>query len=99
MPPSADNSLAAEGTVLTSETSSCPRSEGAASMFSTRMARPPKQSGRNSSKMDRSKQTEVAASSPSRHSSGKASFAQLRNETAFRWVMPTPFGRPVEPEV
>ena len=60
---------------------------------------PPAASGTNSSNTDRSKVIEVPASTPARDAGGKTRCAHSTSATALAWVIATPFGRPVEPEV
>src|SRR5947208_2039089 len=57
---------------------------------------PPPHNGANSSKIDRSKQIEVAASTPRSSAGAKTLSAQVRKATALRWVIATPLGVPVE---
>jgi hypothetical protein len=81
-------------------TSATPASSpGSARAFSARTMRPPWASGTKISKTERSKQTEVEASTPSSSSAEKISPAHATNEAAFRWLTPTAFGSPVLPEV
>ena len=91
------NPCAAEGTVLISDGSSgaC---IGKGQKSRTSSTVPPRASGPNSSKIDKSKQIEVE-NSVRCMSAPKASAAQPRKPTAFAWVIITPFGWPVEPEV
>ena len=88
--------------MLTSRTSvPAARGAGAASSraLSARITRPPQASGAKISKTDRSKQTDVAASTPASSSSENTPRAQRTIATALRCSIATPFGRPVEPEV
>src|SRR5262249_26511617 len=60
---------------------------------------PPQLKVAHNSKMERSKQIEVAASTPPNSSSVNVLFAQAMNDAAFLWVSITPLGTPEEPEV
>jgi hypothetical protein len=66
--------------------------------LSARTTVPPQLSGPKISRMEQSKQIDVAARTRSR-SSPNTSAAQCRRSTALAWVSAMPFGCPVEPEV
>src|SRR5581483_11187264 len=70
------NSRIADGTVLINVTSFAAGKPGSASAFSARIILPPQLSGTNISKIDRSKQIDVDASTPASSSGAKTSFAQ-----------------------
>ena len=89
----------AEGTVLTSVTCEAAWSVGSSSAFSLTTTLPPRTSGANSSKTERSKQMEVEARTPASSSSVKTSADQRRKIAALACAMATPFGGPVEPDV
>src|SRR5436190_312888 len=89
----------AEGTVLMRVTSRAAGRPGNPSAFSAMMTLPPLLSGTNISKIDKSKQTEVEASTPHSSSAVKASRAQETKATAQRCSRATPLGLPVEPDV
>jgi hypothetical protein len=72
-PPILTNSAAAEGTVLTSVTSPAAASVGNSKALAARITFPPTPSGTKISKTERSKQTEVEASTPDNCSESKTS--------------------------
>src|SRR5688572_22694467 len=92
-------SLIAEGTVLINVMLRFSGSEGKLTALSASTTAPPQLNGTNISKIDKSKQTDVDASSPASSSSENTSRAQWMNETALRCSSATPFETPVEPEV
>src|SRR5438067_12094112 len=94
-----NSSRIADGTVLISVTSLAAGTFANASAFSARITFPPQQTGTNISKTERSKHTDVDASTPSNSSGVKTVRAQETSATAPRCSSATPFGRPVEPEV
>ena len=93
------SSAIAVGTVLTSVTSPAAGKVGRASAFSATMSLPPEASGKKSSKTERSKQMEVASSTPAVSAGPYTSLAQWTRQTGLWCSMATPLGRPVEPEV
>src|ERR1051325_5054151 len=93
------NSAIADGTVLMSVTSAADASAGSCSAFSAIITVPQQASGTNNSKTDRSKQIEVAASTPRNCSRVNVSSDQFKNVAVLACAMATPFGTPVDPEV
>jgi hypothetical protein len=89
----------AEGTVLISVTSPAAGRSGSSRASAARITVPPQARVTNSSKIERSKAMEVAASTPLRSSSEKTWRAQRAKATALPCSRATPLGRPVEPEV
>jgi hypothetical protein len=98
-PPARTSSAAAEGTVLISRTWSRAASAGSSRAFSASTTRPPRQSGTNSSKTDRSKQIEVEASTPDSSAREKTCPAQRTRAAALRCSIATALGLPDDPEV
>src|SRR6476469_4827474 len=94
-----NNSVIAEGTVLTRVTLCVAGNFASWSTFSTKMTLPPQTRGKNNSKIDKSKQMEVEAKTPSNWLSGKTVFAQCKKATTLRCSIATPLGNPVEPDV
>ena len=88
----------AEGTVLTRVHAPASWSARSSTVPATTAA-PPALSGANTSKTDRSKQTEVEARTRASSAGPNVSRAQPVNAAALPWVIMTPFGRPVEREV
>jgi hypothetical protein len=84
---------------LTSRTWSAAADSGSASAFSTTITRPPSASGRKISKTERSKEIDVAASTPDSSSAVKTPAAHDRSATPLSCSIATPFGTPVLPEV
>ena len=97
--PSRTSSAIAEGTVLSSTTSADRRQLRQLQGVGGEHHLAPQASVTNSSKTDRSNETDVAASTPARSAAGKTVRAQWAKATALRCSIATPFGRPVEPEV
>ncbi len=97
--PCRTSSASAEGTVLTSTTSSRAASRGSSRALAASTTLPPQARVTNSSKTERSNETEVEASTPARSAAGNTVRAQWAKATALRCSIATPFGRPVEPEV
>src|SRR5712671_3565474 len=93
------NSRIADGTVLMSRTSFARGRVGNSKAFFARIIFPPQLNGTKSSKMDKSKQIEVAASIPESSSAEKTFCDHKIKLTALRCSIATPFGAPVEPEV
>ena len=81
---------------VTSEAAGSPASARASA---ARIRVPPRLRVPNSSKTETSKLIEVEARTPAISSAEKCPAAQRSMATALRWVMATPLGRPVEPEV
>ncbi len=98
-PPKRSSAAIAEGTVLIRVTAALAGRAGSARASATTTTVPPRASGRNSSKTERSKVIEVEARTPASSAGVNVSPAQRSSATALRWVIATPFGRPVEPEV
>ena len=67
--------------------------------FSTNTMQPPKASGRNISKAERSKLSEVENSRPRNSASETIERPQEIRLIRLRCSMPTALGRPVEPDV
>src|SRR5437016_3131585 len=99
MSPVCHRLAAAEGTVLSKVTSVRAARCGKERAFSAKMTFPPQLKGAKSSKIERSKQSEVDAKTPLSSSLEKTLIAQERNATVFRCSIATPLGFPVEPEV
>jgi hypothetical protein len=87
----------AEGTVLTRVTG--PSTSGRSRALAASTTVPPRLSGAKISKTDRSKQTDVEASTAAISPSENSSRAQSMRATALRCSTATALGRPVEPEV
>ena len=85
--------------MLTSVTSPAAANSGKPSAFSATITLPPRVSGANSSKTDKSKQIDVAAKTPANSAPLKTSCAQCSITPALPCVMATPFGWPVDPDV
>src|SRR6185369_8383583 len=98
-PPMRSSSRMADGTVLIRRTSLAWGSDGNSRAFFARIIFPPQLNVTKISKIDRSKQMEVAASTPENSSGEKTDRAQKIKFTACRCSIATPFGTPVEPEV
>src|SRR5579859_2055464 len=97
--PACSSALMALGTVFTSVTLlACP-DLGNSKTSSTKTIVLPVDRGRKISKIERSKHTDVEASTPRSVSASKYFFAQARSATAFLCSTTTPFGLPVEPDV
>src|ERR1051326_2885713 len=97
--PSRTSSAIADGTVFIRLSSSLqpPLPNRNASSASTTV--PPTLNGRNNSNTDRSKQIEVEASTRFRSAPLNTACAHCSSATVLRCSIPTPFGRPVDPEV
>src|SRR6478609_6503984 len=93
------NSRMAEGTVFTRVTSVAFVASASSSALPTTTIEPPQLRGAKISKTERSKQIEVEANTRNRSSGEKTSWDQRKNVTALPWLMATPLGFPVEPEV
>ena len=93
------NSLMLDGTVLMSLTWSRLGISPKAKAFSATSTAPPQLRGTKISKMERSKQIEVEASTPASSSCENTSCAQFTNIAGLRWRIIAPLGLPVEPEV
>ena len=85
--------------MLTRRTFSRCGADCSVSRFSTNMMQPPKARGRNSSNAERSKLSEVENSMPRSSSADKSERPQDIRLIRLRCPMPTPLGRPVEPDV
>ena len=88
-----------DGLVFTNRTISRMGADCSANRFSTNTIQPPKASGRNISKAERSKFSEVENSTPRNSASDKIERPQETRLVRLRCSMPTALGRPVEPEV
>ncbi|CAM4117045.1 hypothetical protein COSO111634_33430 [Corallococcus soli] len=97
--PSRTSCAIADGTVLMSVTSASGLSSASWSALRTTTTVPPRASGVNSSNTDRSKLSDVDASTAHVSSALNVSRAHVRKATALRWEIATPFGRPVLPDV
>src|SRR5215210_3822031 len=99
MQSSRNSSAIADGTVLIrlSSTPHWPLANCNASSAITTV--PPTLSGRNNSYTDRSKQTEVEASTAANSSGPYTDCAHCNSATVLRCSMATPFGVPVDPDV
>src|SRR5882672_2897284 len=93
------SSAIADGTVLISVDWLAAASVGNSRASLTISAFPPQASGPNSSYTDRSKQTEVDATTPLNSSTEKLWPTHSRKATALACSIVTPFGLPVDPEV
>ncbi|CAM4392491.1 hypothetical protein COSO111634_38510 [Corallococcus soli] len=99
MPPLRTSSATADGTVFSNVTRPASFSPASASAFSATTTVPPLTSGAKTSNTDKSKFSDVAASTPFNCSALKVAVAHFRKATALACVTATPFGRPVLPDV
>src|ERR1043166_2640916 len=88
-----------DGTVLMSVTPGTEWGVAKLNTLSARITLPPEVSGANNSKIERSKQIEVAASTPLNSSAPKTERAHAKKAPALWCSIMTPLGFPVDPEV